>query len=355
MKDRVILEDLGIESCGWLSNRGPLFEVAISSRIRLARNLAGIPFAHHAPADDLARVDQLVCGVFANGDRKEVMEFVQLDNLSDLDRVFLSERHLISRDMVEGGRHRAVGISSDQSLSVMINEEDHIRIHGLAAGLDLSRVFERVNDLDNDVEKTLDFAFHPRWGYLTACPTNVGTGIRCSVMMHLPGLVIARQMERILSGVQEMGLAVRGGQGEGSEAVGSIFQISNQATLGIKEQETVDLMEREARKIGRFESECREQLMTESPAMVEDKVFRALGTLREARMLSSKELTEHLSAIRLGVAMGVATSLSYLDINDLLVSARPAHLQKRLGSTLDSVERDIARGNLVRSRLAQTT
>lgn len=347
----MILQDFTVSGCRWLLSDGPYADAVVSSRVRLARNVHGIPFAQHATESDLFRIDRTVTGILSGNSQTGEMEMIHLDDVDATDRLFLSERHLISSEMVGGGVKRAVGVGAGEEISVMINEEDHLRLQSIRPGLQLTQAYEAVNRLDDLIEGEVDYAFHRRWGYLTACPTNLGTGIRCSVMMHLPAMVISRQIQRVLSAVQEMRLAVRGGQGEGSEVTGSLFQISNQATLGVSEKETIDQVERQVRKIARFEIEARDQLMKESPAMVEDKVFRALATLRAARMISSKEVMEHLSSVRLGVGLDLVSDVTYARIHELMVSTRPAHLQKRMGGPMDSQERDIARAEVIRTSL----
>jgi protein arginine kinase len=344
----MILDDYSLSDCRWLTVEGPLEETVISSRIRLARNLRGIPFSNYASTAQLDHISQKLGRVLAEQTVCPSMEILNLEGLDPVDRMFLSERHLVSHEMVEHAVKRTVGIGDGEQVSVMINEEDHLRIQVLRAGLDLRDAYATVDRLDDAIESRADYAFHPRWGYLTACPTNAGTGLRCSLMMHLPGLVLTREMRKILVGVQEIGLVVRGGQGEGSEATGSIFQISNQATLGVKEGESLELVEREARKIARFEAEARRQLHEQHPSLVEDRIFRAMGILRGARMISSKEVAEHLSAVRMGIALGLVSDVSYRQINEMMIATRPAHLQKRLKATLDTAERDIARATIIR-------
>jgi len=347
----MILEDFMVSECRWLLSDGPYAEAVVSSRVRLARNIHGIPFAQHATEADLNRVDRTVENLLTKNPETGEMEMIHLDSVDATDRLFLSERHLISNEMVSGGVRRAVGVGPGEELSVMINEEDHLRLQSIRPGLQVTEAAEAINRLDDLIESEIDYAFHPRWGYLTACPTNLGTGMRCSVMMHLPAMVLSRQIQRVLAAVQEMKLVVRGGQGEGSEITGSLFQVSNQATLGVNEEDTATEVERQARKIARFEVEAREQLMKESPAMIEDKVFRALAALRSARMISSKEVMEHLSAIRLGISLELVPDVTYGRIHELMISTRPAHLQKRMGGPMDSQERDIARAEVIRASL----
>ncbi len=347
----MILDDFGLSDCRWLTVDGPLEETVISSRIRLARNLRGIPFSSCATTAQLDHVSQTLGRVLAEQMVSPRMEILNLEGLDPVDRMFLSERHLVSHEMVEHAVKRSVGIGDGEQVSVMINEEDHLRIQVLRAGLNLRDAYGTVDRLDDAIENRIDYAFHPQWGYLTACPTNAGTGLRCSLMMHLPGLVLTREMRKIFAAAQELGLAVRGGQGEGSEATGSIFQVSNQATLGVKEEESLELVEREARKIAGFEAEARRQLYKQRPSLIEDRIFRAMGILRGARMISSREVTEHLSVVRMGIALGLVSDVTYRQINEMMISTRPAHLQKRLKASLDSAERDIARATIIRCRL----
>ena len=334
----------------WLKVEGPESGMVISSRLRLARNIAGIPYAHRSDDEKLGEIiDNVLDTVHIAG--FDSANFFRIDSLDELHKTVFIERHLISPALAFKEGNCGVLVGEGENNSILINEEDHLRLQVIKAGLNLDKAYQVIDGMDNALEEDLDYAYHPRWGYLTACPTNVGTGIRCSVMMHLPGLVLSRQMQRILAGVQELGLAVRGIQGEGSEVAGGIFQISNQATLGVTERETIETIERETRKISRFEKEAREQLRRDSLALVEDRVFRALGTLKTARILSSKEVTEHLSALRFGIATELVKGISFRDINEMLICTRPAHIQKHVGKPLDSEERDIARASLLRERL----
>ena len=236
----MILDNPSIDACRWLSGGGPHAEIVISSRIRLARNLAEYPFTHRATETQLSEIAERTTHAIATAHSLTGAEIVRLDHLTDVDREYLLERHLASRKLVEDGRARLVAVSAGETLCVMVNEEDHLRLQCLASGLNLRQSWETMDALDDDLAAHLDFAFARQWGYLTACPTNVGTGLRCSVMMHLPGLVMSKQIEKVLSAVAQMGLEVRGYQGEGTDIIGDMFQISNRVTLGASERDLLE-------------------------------------------------------------------------------------------------------------------
>lgn len=345
------IERFRYDDCKWLKHQGQSSEIVLSSRIRLARNLRGIPFSHWASSSALEQIIQRLSEVLPKCPATRDMDLIRLDQISSLDREFLLERHLISREMASGEDFRLVAVSPDETLSIMVNEEDHLRIQCLLSGLELRQIWERINEIDDQLGEHLDFAFSPRWGYLTACPTNVGTGIRCSVMIHLPALVLAKQVERVLGAVTQLGLTVRGFQGEGSEIAGSIAQLSNQVTLGVTEEESIEKLERMAQQIIANELEAQRQLMEEARTLVEDKIYRAYGILKGARILSSKEAVELVSALRLGRTAGVLTDIPYETINELLICSRPAHLQKMAGTSMAPKDRDILRARFIRERL----
>jgi len=345
------MEGIPYTDCQWLQSRGQSDEIVISSRIRLARNVKGIPFSHWASSGNMKQVVERVKKILPLCPGTRDMRIIELDRVEPLDREFLLERHLISREMAEGASFRMVAISPDETLSIMINEEDHLRIQCLRAGLELREIWRRMSDIDDQLSEHLEFAFSERWGYLTACPTNVGTGIRCSVMIHLPALVMAKQVDRVLGAVNQLGLTVRGIQGEGTEISGNIAQLSNQVTLGVTEEESIEKLEKMAHRIIASELEAQRQLMNEARDIVEDKVFRAYGILRGARMITSQEAAELVSALRFGRTSGVLPEVSYRTMNELLICSRPAHLQKIAGSSLTPKDRDIYRARFIRERL----
>jgi len=345
------IEQLPFDECQWLKHGGRASELVLSSRIRLARNIRGIPFSHWASSGSLEQIIERVTEALPRCLATRDMSLIRLDQIAALERDFLLERHLISREMAAGEDFRLVAVGPDETLSIMVNEEDHLRLQCLASGLELRKIWQRINEIDDQLDECLNFAFSPRWGYLTACPTNVGTGIRCSVMVHLPALVLAKQVERVLGAVTQLGLTVRGIQGEGSEISGSIAQLSNQVTLGVTEEESIEKLERMTEQIIGHELEAQRQMMHDARAMVEDKVFRAYGILKGARIISSRETVELVSALRLGRTSGILSDISYKTMNEILICSRPAHLQKIAGKKLEPTERDVFRAHFIRERL----
>ena len=343
------MDRFSFNSCQWLKNQGQSSEIILSSRIRLARNIKGIPFSHWASSGHLEQIISKVKEVLPKCPGTQDMEIIQLDQVGPLDREFLLERHLISREMAEGENFRFAAISTDESLSILVNEEDHLRIQYLRSGLELHEIWQRINEIDDQLSEHLEFAYSPRWGYLTACPTNVGTGIRCSVMIHLPALVLAKQVDRVLGAISQLGLTVRGIQGEGSKISGNIAQLSNQVTLGVSEEESIEKLEKMTHRIIASELEAQRQLMAEARDLVEDKVFRAYGILKEARMITSQEAAEMVSALRFGRTSGILSSISYETMNEILIYSRPAHLQKMAGLNLTPKDRDIFRARFIRN------
>ncbi len=344
-------KELQYNNCRWLKHEGQSSEIVLSSRIRLARNIRGIPFSHWANSAQMEQIIEKVTGALARCSQTRDMQLLRLDEVEELDREYLLERHLISREMANGETFRMVAINSDETLSIMINEEDHLRIQGLRPGLELWKIWEMVSRLDDELSEQLDFAYSERWGYLTACPTNVGTGIRSSVMLHMPALVLSKQVERVLAAVNQLGLTVRGFQGEGSDISGSLAQVSNQLTLGVTEEESIEKLEKLTRQLIANELEAQRQLINQARSVVEDKIFRAYGILRGARVITSQETVELVSALRLGRTSGILPDVPYETINEILICSRPAHLQKIAGSALEARERDIFRAQYIRQRL----
>lgn len=336
----------------WLCGDGPESDIVISSRIRLARNLAEHRFLSQADHLEAARIEVEVRGPMASLDLTPGFSYFSLPDLSLLDRQFLVERHLISREHAYGKGARGVGLAPNESLSIMVNEEDHLRIQGLGSGLRLRETWEWIDDVDSRLEQKLDYAFSPQFGYLTVCPTNVGTGLRASVMLHLPALVMTRQIEKVFQAVSKINLAVRGLYGEGTQASGDFYQISNQPTLGKAESDIIENIERVIPKIVEYERTVRHNLLEQKRELIEDKVWRAFGMLRTARTINSEETMDLLSAVRMGVNLGVIADVEIGAINELFVSTQPAHLQKLESTELSSSQRDITRASFIRDRLA---
>ena len=336
----------------WLKGEGPQADFVMSTRIRLARNISGFPFPRKATIDEKKQIINLVEKVLKNSNwTSEDSLFIRMNELNDIDRYFLVERHLISPEMAAMGEGSAVAITRKEMISIMINEEDHLRIQVIKSGFLLDDVWDVANALDDEFDKGLDYAFSSRFGYLTSCPTNVGTGIRVSVMMHLPGLVYSKQINKILHAAIKLGLAVRGLYGEGSEALGNLFQISNQSSLGISEADIIKSLNKIINQIITHERNARMNFITNNLKLVEDKVGRALGILRNARIISSKESIGLFSTLRMGIDLGLIRGLERSTINNLMIITQPAHLQRYYGAVLDPKERDIKRANLIRDHL----
>ncbi|NLN17205.1 MAG: protein arginine kinase [Firmicutes bacterium] len=333
----------------WMKGAGPEQDVVIGSRIRLARNIRGIPFPGAASHEDRAKVLEMVKGATALAKNLGQIEFVRLEEVSPLDRRLLVERHLISPQLAAQEKDRAVILRDDEAVSIMVNEEDHIRIQVLFPGMQLMDAWEMCSRLDDLYSEQLDFAFSPDLGYLTACPTNLGTGLRASVMLHLPGMTITDQIRRMLTAMGSFGLVVRGLYGEGTEVVGNIYQLSNQVTLGPSEEEIISHLENITRQIIAQEREAREALRQRGD--IEDRLYRSYGILAHARSISSHEAMELLSDVRLGIDMGLFKGLAPTILQELLVLIRPAHLQKMVGRKMDAGERDRQRAALIRERI----
>lgn len=345
------LDDLA-GSCGeWLRGSGPESDIVISSRIRLARNLAEFPFVRKCSLPDKKAIVKLVRSKIEETSLAESVAFIAVDALSDLDRQFLMERQVISRELSEGDGARGVMLDGSERFSVMVNEEDHLRIQVMQSGLDLTEAWQRINDLDNQIESVLTYAFHPPVGYLTACPTNLGTGLRVSVMVHLPALVITKQMDKVFRSFQKINVAVRGLFGEGSQFSGDFFQISNQVTLGRSESELIDQVTTVAPLLIAYERKAREFLLNENEHELQDDVSRALGILRTAKKISSEETMHHLSKVRMGVNLGIIQGVTIPTVNKLFIHTQPAHLQKIRGQKLNTTDRNIERADYLQQHL----
>ncbi len=339
----------------WMAPTGPESDMVLSSRVRLARNLAEVAFPHGMTAEQAQRVVDRVEEAVRELNRQKGLghfTFIPLGVVPPLERQVLVEKHLISPQQVQQAEGRAVAIRDDEAVSIMVNEEDHLRIQCLAPGLGLDEALELCNRVDDALEKKLDYAYCEERGYLTACPTNVGTGLRASAMLHLPALVHSNQAGRVFGAIAKLGLAVRGFFGEGTEALGNIFQVSNQITLGQAEEEIVANLKGVSRQIIDQERQARETFLRDHRPQLEDRVHRSLGLLRHARVMSSQEAMQLLSDVRLGVAMGLVEGVRLETLNELMVLIRPAYLQKLAGGELDPFQRDWRRAALIREKLA---
>ena len=329
-------------------NDGPV----VSCRIRLARNLKDTVFPGWASKEDLNRVWDAAVAAF---DHEELgQEFLRwrMDELDPLERELLFERHLISAELAERKTGSGVFVSEDEARSVMINEEDHIRLQSLQPGLNLKEAWKKAEALDDALEQSLNYAFSSKLGYLTACPSNLGTGLRASVMLHLPGLVLTEELKPVINAVTKIGLAVRGLWGEGSEPAGHMFQISNQITLGKTEVEIIDHLEQIVLEVIEHEKNARLRLMETAKIKVHDHVGRSLGVLTHASLMSSGEALDLLSGLRLGIDLGLMPEIKRQDIDQLFIRIHPAHLQKEAGETLSPEERDVKRAQLIRRFLS---
>lgn len=335
----------------WFRLMGPDADVAMSTRIRLARNVEGYPFPGFIADDARADLETKLKGWIGKAQVADDIQYQNLNSLPTLQRTLLVEKHIISRELANGSGDRGVTFGADELISVMTNEEDHLRIQVLRTGLKLAEAFETIRRIDQKLEKEIPYAYSEQFGYLTACPTNCGTGMRISVMLHLPALVLLNQIQKVFQAATKVGLTVRGFYGEGTNASGDFFQISNQHTLGRTEDESLAVVERIVTKIVEYERGVRKHLMESNRMLLEDKVWRSLGVLRYARKLTSEEAMELLSAVRLGVTMNLVPGLNIADVNELFVLTQPAHLQALKGRVLEAPERDVARANLVRDRL----
>jgi protein arginine kinase len=345
------LADLTTRAGEWLRGIGPMRDVVISSRVRLARNLVGMPFLSRCTSNQQKEIAQQLRDRALEAQLTPDVFYVDVAAASDLDRQLLVERHLISRHLADGKAPRGVIISADETLAVMMNEEDHLRIQVLRSGLQLLEAMQEINRVDDRLEACLDYAYHSRYGYLTACPTNVGSGLRVSVMLHLPGLKFVGEIEKAFRAARAMRLEVRGLYGEGTDGIGDFFQVSNQVTLGRSEQEIAeDFCHHVIPQIIEYEQRARAAMLRQD-AILDDKVLRSLALLRSARLIGSEETMYLLSLLRLGVGLGRVSGISMDTVNDLFLLTQPAHLQRILGREMDGRDRAEARAKFIRGRL----
>lgn len=334
----------------WLLENAPYNSVVISSRARLARNLPHLPFAPRASNEQLRQVMAIVGNALSRDTWFKEYAPYELTEIPSTGRGFLRESHLISSELEKGGIGRTVFLSPAMDASIMVNEEDHLRLSTLISGFRISDAYARLARMEEELEKELEFAYNEEFGYLTACPTNTGTGLRLSVMLHLPALVMIGQVEDTLAALASFGLIVRGSYGEHSEHTGDLFQISNEITLGKSEQQIMTVLEKIVRQIIERETQARELLLKEAREKLEDAVCRAIGVLATARRIDSAEAIALLSRTRLGIGQSWGVKLSHTQLSRLFVEIQPSHLQflHQAGASPD--ERDLARANLLRSK-----
>ncbi|MDP3790862.1 MAG: protein arginine kinase [Candidatus Omnitrophota bacterium] len=345
------LDEFLKHDCEWLKGTGPNSDIVMSSRTRLARNLDKLSFSHWADKKQQEAILTAILDAAKSVSYLKDALFLRLKDLSEVDRLFLVERHLMSPEHTKDVEFKALIVDPKEIISIMVNEEDHLRIQILQSGLNLMECWRIIDALDTELSKKLSFAYSTKWGYLTACPTNTGTGLRGSIMLHLPSLVFTGQIGKILQATAKLGLNIRGLYGEGTEASGNLFQVSNQVSLGRTEEDIMDNIERIINQIIAREEATRRNIIAKSKDALIDRVWRAFGTLKNAHIITSNETIALLSAIRLGVDVGVVKNMDRRMVNELLILTQPAHLQKLKGKVLSSNERDTQRAELIREKL----
>ena len=345
------LDDFLKQDSEWLKGSGPSSNIVMSSRTRLARNLDRVPFSNWANKSQLEYILTTVRDTAKDiGFLKDAL-FFKLKDLSEIDRLFLVERHLMSPEHAKDVEYKGLIVDSKEIVSIMINEEDHLRIQVLQSGFNLRECTRIIDEIDTELSKKLPYAYSAKWGYLTACPTNTGTGLRGSVMIHLPALVYAGHIGKALQAIAKLGLNIRGLYGEGTDASGNIFQVSNQVSLGMSEDEIIDGIERIINQVITREEATRKTILSKNKAALVDRVSRAYGTLKSAHIITSSETVTLLSAIRLGVDLGLTKNIDRRLVNELFILTQPGHLQKLESRALSSDERDMKRADLVRAKL----
>ncbi len=347
------IDDLLTQSGEWLKGTGPDSGIVISSRVRLARNIKGFNFFDWADDKTKQEVKQLCKDKIGSINTMKNSLYVEMDKISAVDRQFLLERHLISREHLHDTAHKAAFIGDREIISIMVNEEDHLRIQVLQSGLNLNECWNILERINKDLEEEIEFAYSEQMGYLTACPTNVGTGMRASSMLHLPAIVMTQQIRQVVEAVSKLGLTVRGLFGEGTQASGNFFQVSNQVTLGHTEEELISNLHKVVKQLIAQEENSRKFLMTKKREIIEDKIERAYATLKSAHIITSEETLELLSLIRMGIETNIIKNINNSAINELFNIIQPAHLQKIKQRQLSASDRDVERARLIRERFGR--
>lgn len=345
------LNDLLNHTSEWLKGTGPNSDIVISSRIRLARNLDKLAFPHWANKQQSEEALKIIEEAIARIDYLKKITLFRLADLDSVEKQFLVERHLMSLEHTQKTDQKAIVIEEEEIIAIMINEEDHIRMQVMQSGFNLFEAWGIINKIDDCLAKELSLAFLPEWGYLTACPTNAGTGMRGSVMLHLPALVMTHQIDRVLAAISKLSFTTRGLYGEGTQATGNFFQISNQVSLGHSENEIIENINGLIRQIIEQENQAREVMLSKDRSVLEDRINRSLGILESAYIISSQETIELLSMVRLGCDLQMIKNIDRRRINELFIITLPAHLQKIENKKLSAQERDTKRAELIRSRL----
>ncbi len=331
----------------WYTECGKDGDVVLSSRVRLARNIKGVPFPARADAEQqeqvLSQCKEALLG-------KEKMKFIDLSVMEAYEKQAIAERHLISPQMMDNNVKRGILLSDDNKLSILLNEEDHLRIQVMEAGFDLDQCFVEANRVDDLVEASVTYAFDHKIGYLTCCPTNAGTGMRASVMVHLPALTMSGTVNQIIDSLAQLGMTVRGIFGEGSKAIGNLYQISNQLTLGAAEEDILEKFKQIIAEVIEKEREMRSRLLRTQKYKLEDRLMRSCGILRYAMILSSDEAMKRLSDVRMGVELGLIKDIAMETINGLIYEILPANIMQRY-NLADPTERDLKRAEIVKERM----
>ncbi|MCG8401678.1 MAG: protein arginine kinase [Firmicutes bacterium] len=349
-----IKDNINNAGSAWMNVDGPESDIVVSSRVRVARNLKGYPYPHlleQEKAADIIRAAGLALQDKALAEETGGFEVARMAELSPVERQILVEKHLISPDLLVGYEKKAVALRDDEVLSVMINEEDHLRIQCLLPGLQLKKAWELVDRVDDGMENTMDFAFSEKFGYLTTCPTNAGTGMRASVMLHLPGLVLLDQLKGILISISKLGFTARGLYGEGTEALGNLFQISNQVTMGRPEEEIINSLNSVAVQLMLQEREARKVLLRERGEQLKDRVGRSYGILGHAHIISAEESMRRISDLKLGLDLGLIKDINPVQLMKLMVMTRPAFLLQQQQGHFAPLQRDVQRAELIRKSL----
>jgi protein arginine kinase len=345
------LDDFIYNTGQWLKGRGAFSNIVMSSRIRLARNLADKPFPNKARKKELNEILATVVNATENIEFFKKSILFKINELDNVDKQFLIERHLMSHEHASSPEGKALIVSEEEVLSVMINEEDHLRLQVMQSGFNLDETWKIANTIDDALSQELEFAYSLHWGYLTACPTNTGTAMRGSVMLHLPALVMTKQINKVLAAISKLNFASRGFYGEGTQASGNFYQISNQVSMGHAESDVLQNISGLIRQVIEQEEQARQALLVQNKPMLEDKIFRSYGVLKNAHIISSQETVELLSMVRLGVDLDIVKDVDRNSINELFIMIQPAHLQKIEGKKLSASERDTKRANLIREKI----
>lgn len=335
----------------WLDGSGSESDIIVSSRVRLARNLQDFPFPDKAKHSKLQQIVDVIKDNYGKVEDLKDSLYIDINEISEIDRQFLMERRLISPIFVNQNLPAGLIIGKQELVSIMINEEDHLRIQSIQSGLEIMKAWEAISRIDDEFAEMMEFAYSDQYGYLTACPTNTGTGMRVSIFIHLAGLTMIGELEKIIKDKIPIEITIRGFYGEGTEALGNIFQISNQLTLGRTEQGIINRLLNVAASFINMEKEARQRLLRQDRTKLEDKVGRSIGILKHAKIMNSIEFINLLSMVRLGINLDIVNYIDKKILNELMVLVQPAHLQKYYGKILDSSERDILRANLIRNKL----